>query len=370
VNAGGEPGGSKVPDDEWDRFLRESAEGVHDAPKEPSAQDREATRQRQEKNVRSADTGWRTYPQARPRRRTGRYVAGLLAVLAVLVVVLAPGPVERLLRGDPGPDDAVLGAETARPSAPPPTADAERPTFDEPFRGSPAAHWADGAAGITVPKARATGWLDEAGVARALSRSKDFLVASSLDRAVLRGGRPTEAIGYVDPHQRQEREFIDTALSAPSRKDNPLVLFSRFDPADVRLVGDVVKVRGRLTYRQAPGGDGAVRVTSDVTYVYPVARADGRSDGDVTRVIVRREVVVDWADPAKVRTTKGTFSVVSNRLETTNAGCGQDKGFLDPPFGTPQGADGPATDPYDRSERTADDGGTADDAPCGVASRS
>ncbi|MFI7383827.1 hypothetical protein [Streptomyces sp. NPDC049813] len=364
MTSGGEQDGSAVSDEEWERFLRESEEGVPDAPREPSARARIVTRRLREEA--GPPQGWRTPPPAPPRRRL-RYVAGLLAAAALVFVALDPGRVTGWFGGGDRADSAPLAAETVRPSSAPPAEAAGRATPDEPFRGSPAAHWADGEAGIGVPTARATGWMGRTEVARALERTRDFLVASSLDPRVLRGARPDRAIAFLNPLQPGEREFVDAALSEPSAKKNPLVLFSRFDTGRVRLVGDVVKTRGRLTYRE--GERGALEVTSDVTYVYPVVRAVPGSD-EVVRVIVRREVVVDWDDPAKVRTREGTFSVVRNSLDTTNAGCRAYTGYLTPDFDGAARQDGPTADPYDRSRPVRDTAGAGEDARCGTATRS
>ncbi|MFE9388735.1 hypothetical protein [Streptomyces sp. NPDC006784] len=344
--AGGtEPGGSSKSDEEWEQFLRESVAGAADAPKEPSARARAVTRRLREEPDRPPE-GWRTYTPARPKRRTGWYVAGLLASVVLLVVALAPGWVMDLF---PGTDSSPQAAETARPVEAPPTQPARRPTKDEPFRGSPAARWASGAAGITVPEAEAVGAMTASEVERALDRSRDFLVASSLDRGVLRGEHPDKAIALINPHQKDVQDFLGAAFRSPSEKNDPLRLFSRFQPSRVHLVGDVVKTRGRLTYEQ--GERGALQVTADVTFVYPVTPADAGGDDEIVRTIVRRELVLSWDDPDKVRTEPGTFSIVSYKNDMTNGGCGKPTGYFEPPFGTDHAAEGGGADidPYDRS---------------------
>ncbi|MER5780959.1 hypothetical protein ABT104_04410 [Streptomyces mobaraensis] len=350
MGAGTEPDGSSRSDEEWERFLRESVAGVADAPKEPSARARDVAK-RLAAEPGPAPDGWRAYTPARPKRRTGWYVVGLLASLALLAVAIAPGRIVDLFTGA---DSAPSAAETGRPDQAPPAGPAQRPTMDEPFRGSPAASWADGAAGITVPKAGAVGWMSAAEVEQALTRSRDFLVASNLDRGVLRGERPEKAIALVNPHQKDVQDLLGTAFRTPDEKNDPLLLFSRFRPSRTRLVGEVVKTRGRLTYRE--GERGALQVTADVTFVYPVARADtgggaDARDGEIVRTIVRRELVLSWDDPAKVSTEPGTFSVVSYKYDMTNGGCGALTGYFNPPFGTDHRADGAGTevDPYDRS---------------------
>ncbi|NGN63436.1 hypothetical protein G5C51_05900 [Streptomyces sp. A7024] len=281
-------------------------------------------------------------------------MVGLLASVALLVVALVPGWVVGWF-GDDGRSDA------------PPAESARRGTLGEPFKGSPAARWSSGAAGLPVPEARATGWMSRAQVERALEQTRAFLAAASLDRGVLQGDRPKKAIALINPHQKDVQAYLKAAFRAPSERHDPLLLFSRFDTSHARLVGDVVKTRGRITYEE--GKRGALQVTSDVTYVYPVAPAAGGDE--VVRTIVRREVVLSWDDPAKVITEPGTFSLVSYKADMTNGGCGAPTGYLTPPFGTKSAdqAAGPEVDPYDRSTSLSERTAASDDG-CRTATRS
>ncbi|MCX5381319.1 hypothetical protein [Streptomyces sp. NBC_00091] len=367
MGAGTEPDGSSRSDKEWERFLRESVAGAADAPKEPSARAREVAKRLREEPDRGLE-GWRSYTPAQPKRRKVWYVVGLVASLVVLALVaLAPGRVADLF-ADEQSESAPLAGETTRPTQGPPAEAAQRPTKEEPFRGSPAASWASGAAGITVPEARAVGWMGAAEVERALAGSRDFLVASSLDRAVLRGERPEKAIALINPHQKDVRDLLETAFRTPSEKNDPLLLFSRFEPSRTQLVGDVVKTRGRLTYRE--GERGALQVTADITFVYPVTRANAGGDDEIVRTIVRRELVLSWDDPAKVITKPGTFSIISYKYNMTNGGCDAAKGYLTPPFGKDRRADeaGTKIDPYDRSAPVGRGESSGDG--CGKATRS
>ncbi|MGW6022501.1 hypothetical protein [Streptomyces sp. NPDC055099] len=356
-----------ISDEEWTRFLREAEAGAGSAPEEPSARARMVARRLREEP--GPPEGWRTHQPVRRRRGKGWYVVGLVAVALVLAAALAPGGLTGWFGGGDG-DASPAAAESARPSTAPATeAAAQQPTMDEPFRGSPAARWGDGAAGIHLPAARATGWMSREQVADTLKRSRDFLVASSLDRGVLRGERPAEAIELINPHQADVKDFLSAAFSAPSKENDPLLMFSRFEKSKVRLVGDVVKTRGRITFEE--GKRGAVEVTADVTYVYPVVSAEAGSE-EVVRTIVRRETVMSWDDPAKVITKKGTFSFVSYKVDTTNGGCDTYTGYLTPEFGAdraaPNADEGPEVDPYDRSESM--ETRMRDRSECGTASRS
>lgn len=53
------------------------------------------------------------------------------------------------------------------------------------------------------------------------------------------------------------------AFGTPTEQNDPLLLFSRFDPSYARIAGGIVKTRGRMTFRE--GEHGALRVTTDVT---------------------------------------------------------------------------------------------------------
>lgn len=360
MGVGGEKDGSSVPDEVWAEFLRTSAEGG-DAPKEPSARVREAAGRLRAGPAEPVP--WRAHT-GRPRRGKGWYVAGFVAALVLLVVALDPGG---LVGWSGGGDTAgkPLAQESERPSEAPPAEPGGRPTLDEPFRGSPAIRWADGAAGITVPPAEATGWMTKAEVGHALARTRDFLAASNLDPAVLRGRHPDRAIALMNPYQKDVRTFVTASLRTPGKDHDPLLLFSRFDPAQARPAGNVVKTRGWMSYRE--GRLGALEVTADVTYVYPVAPAGGGDE--VVRVIVRRETVVSWDDPSKVITEKGTFSLLSYKTDMTNGGCDNATGSFRPEFGggggSAAGTGGETADPYDRTGPITDGGGR-----CGTATRS
>lgn len=93
---------------------------------EPSARAREVERRLRERSW--LPEGPRTYSPARPRRRTGWYVTGLVAAVALLVVGLFPQQVVGWFGGNDGGQGRPLAAGSDL-----------RPTLAEPFRGSPAA---------------------------------------------------------------------------------------------------------------------------------------------------------------------------------------------------------------------------------------
>ncbi|GAB2949519.1 hypothetical protein GCM10023080_005140 [Streptomyces pseudoechinosporeus] len=370
------PRGSEGPKDSagdmWEKFVRDSelGIGISDAPKEPSARARMVTERLRQQDARGeVPPGWRTGPDlqgmgGRPARRRKLWaIIGVPLVLAVALVAMKPS----LLPGDPfgtggtGTESAApLPEETAPPSTAPSAAPGT-PTLDQPFAGSPAARYADGAAGIVLPEAKAVGSFSKDEVDQALKQTKALLVDANLDRKTLLGGTPETVLDILDPKQPRMLSDVRSWLRKPDKENDPLLLFSRFDKDEVRLVGDVVKTRGRLTFE--PGENGSVVVHADYTFVYAVAPADPDST-EVDRVIVRRILETELADPARVQVTPGKLLVVRSEQDLANSACGVYDGYIHPQFdsGLTQGPapTGPTVDPYDRSRdiRNSDTCGT------------
>ncbi|MFJ4779762.1 hypothetical protein [Streptomyces sp. NPDC088762] len=368
-NDEGRPG---VSDEEWARFMEQAAQGPGEAPKEPSARARMVTERLREQQAQEPP-GWRTGPAWQEMRGRGTARRRLKATLAIVfiaglaLVAVRPELVIDRLTGKAGArqeaqNAAPLPAESARPSEPAAAAPPDRPTLAEPFRGSPALQWADGAAGIEVPEATAIGGMSKEQVADALEKTRRFLIASNLDPATLRGERPTAALAILDPRQPEVPERLERSLTHPTAQDTPVTLFTRFDPARVKPVGDVVKVRGSM--HAEPGQRGELLVVADYTFVHPMTEAGGTG---VQRSIVRRQITLALLDPARWETTRGRLQARAYTAEWSNVACEAADGFLHPhfPLDAPSGSapSGPATDPYDRSQDIQGEG-------CGTITRS
>lgn len=351
---GGSPdhgdGTEPVSDEQWAELVRRAEEGGADAPKEPSARARMVTARLRTLDEEAASgrrrgrkgkpaepwqpEGWRTGPQAgndrsRKRRRLAA-VLGFIVVVAALVVAMRPSLLtDRLPGGDDGPGQ-------------------DRPTPAQPFLGSPALGWADGAAGIELPEAEAVGGMSEDEVEQALRATRQLIIAANLDPATLRGEQPDKALELLDPLQKGERERLERSLAEPSEEQDPLMLFSRFDPDETRLAGDVVKTRGQTTFEA--GDPGSVEVHADYTFVYPLVRP---GDDEVARTIVRRRLTTVLHDPERFEATRGKLSILTSEQNFGNTACETNDGFLHPSFPSDTPAPGPAgdeVDPYDRGE--------------------
>ncbi|MEU7554474.1 hypothetical protein AB0B01_19410 [Streptomyces sp. NPDC044571] len=364
-----------VSDQEWARFMEQAAAGPGQAPQEPSARARMVTaRLRAEA---AEPPGWRTGPAWQEREGRGRgkrrlkAAAAVVFIAALALITLRPELVIDRVTGKAAQNDEVrepLAAETARPTAAPSTLPPDQPTLKEPFKGSPALQWADGAAGIEVPEAEAVGGMSKERVADALENAKQFLVAANLDPATLRGERPAAALALLDPKLGDELGRLEQSLAAPTKENDPLNLFTRIKPTELKSVGDVVKVRGRMWVE--PGKEaGQANVLTDYTFVYPFVKAKPGAE-QVERTIVRREITFSVADPGKWQATAGKLWLEKVGVNLANSGCDIYDGFLHPVFDedTPTGPtpSGTPVDPYDRSRST----GTGGQEGCGTLSRS
>ncbi|GGL18872.1 hypothetical protein GCM10014719_21160 [Planomonospora parontospora subsp. antibiotica] len=172
--------------------------------------------------------------------------------------------------------------ETAGKAAEEAMADPAVITEDAPFKGSPSEGFAEGIAGIEVPEAEAVGRFPAKDVRAAYKTSRRLLEAAYLDEQSLLGGKPEAYARLLDPEQR--RFFLKNLDHKDEKKDTRSWVFS-FAPGTTELVGDVVKVKGRLS--AGPGKDKEVGpllvVTYEARFVYAV-RPAGRT-GPIVRVM-------------------------------------------------------------------------------------
>ncbi|EST38658.1 hypothetical protein N566_06255, partial [Streptomycetaceae bacterium MP113-05] len=268
-----------------------------------------------------------------------------------------------------GTDTEPLAAGTPRPTAAPSDpAFAALPTLTSPWKGSPARRWAEGADAIDLPEAEQTGRIPAERMARAMKAVGSFLAAAHLDRDVLHGAMPDRALDLVDPLQKKLLSEARHHLRNPSRKGDGSQFATRFDGGRVRLVGDAVKVRGRMTAEEGEGG--RALVAADYTFVYALRHADDRANdrAEVTRVVVRRRLTTEVL-PQGWDFTPGTLWITESGYEVSGVACerGAD-GYFHPEFPSERTGDrdGPTVDPYDRSRKLRSEDPAQG---CGVATR-
>ncbi|THA50904.1 hypothetical protein [Streptomyces sp. A1136] len=217
------------------------------------------------------------------------------------------------------------------------------------FAQSPAAQYAVGAAGITLPALRHTAHFSESQIVSALSIAKDYLVQSSLEPDVLAGAvsRPVRVL--LDPGQVAQ---FDQSMTSPSGDGRHAATgwLVRFDPGTAVVVDTRVRVSGTLAFDEVTPD--ALQVTTDHTFVYAVGPATGSpaSAAGASLFTVRRELQLrfDRADLAARRVELVSAYVVAGPQD-----CAQDPaaGFRPLLAGAaPTTVGPPASDPYATGE--------------------
>jgi len=225
----------------------------------------------------------------------------------------------------------------------------------DPFAGSPAEHYRNGAAGIAIPAARRVAGFSAAQVAASYSTTRRLLIAASLNQRTLHGGTPTAFARLLAP---QLRTYFLHRLSRRGLDKHGYTRSSRgwvvsFAPG-TELVGRVIKVSGAM--RAIPAVDNGrrvLRVHFNFLFVYPVQRPDQPLTR--MRIVVRTEGNADfaqWDDPG------GPLQVWWAPGQASGAAgsrCDIHDGFVHPqfPLSAPDRVhpSGTPVDPYDLNAR-------------------
>lgn len=216
------------------------------------------------------------------RRRQARWLAVVLTLVVVAAVVTAlvrTGALDGLLTEDTSgsPSAGAPAPTTARPAS---------PMFDptKPFASTPAADWPDGASGILTPTPRRVGTFSPDEVASALTRVRDVLVASRLDRALLVDHDPARYLSLLAPDARRQ-------LSPLFHGAEPQVqsLVSMVAPGS-RLLDVEPKVKGEMTVRVGEQGELVVTTNYVVVYAFEPDVALRLVDTMNAIVVVRADV--------------------------------------------------------------------------------
>ena len=322
----GADGPDPAPLDELDRELRELTEGRAGDPLflEPSAAERAKAAPVRTEDVPGvpdapsspaaptapagpADPGAPDAPggtravRRRRTRRGGRLAAALLAVALLLVggvlVWLRFGHTAGSSDGSAPVPDTALGSilGTIAPG------DLFAGASADPFLGTPANDWADGAAGIVAPPAEPVGGFTAAQVAAAYATTGELVAAASLDRPTLLGGQPAALERLLTARQ---RATFTAGLDAHGVGKDGRPLSTRswvasFAPGTAQLDGDVIKVSGTMdAVVVTESGRQVLRVEVSYSFVYAVEPPHDTTDW--SRVVTRQYGSVDfarWDDP-------------------------------------------------------------------------
>jgi hypothetical protein len=330
-------GQRRYSDDEFDRALRELADGTAGEPRfrEASAAERARQAKQQAKRARK---------QAKARRGRGRAgrgrVTGWTSVGVVLVLAAAGAFAWLQLRHSPTAATATPVAAAA-PAADPPA---------DPFAGTPANSWANGAAGIVVTAAKPVGQFTAAQVAAAYQTTRKLLIAADLNRLTLLGGAPT---AYADLLTSQQRaKFLGGLNTKGESAGYPLstrMWVVSFAPGSTQLIGGVIKVRGTMSAKSvSDSGTTALDIT--VNYIFAYAIQPPRAPADWMRIDAHQYGTFDfaqWSDPG------GPLQPWDDTIISQAGGmCGTTDGFLHPDYpiervpGASPVPSGPVVNPY------------------------
>ena len=347
----GADGPDPAPLDELDLELRELTEGRAGDPLflEPSAAERaQAAQVRVEdvSGVSEAPGSPAAAPSApgapsvpggtravrRRKWRGGRLAAALLAVALLLV----GGGVAWLRFGHAGgsPDGSASPADTALGSilgtiAP---GDLFAGATADPFLGTPANGWADGAAGIVAPPAEPVGGFTAAQVAAAYATTGELVAAASLDRQTLLGGPPVALERLLTAGQ---RATFKAGLGAQGLGKDGRPLSTRswvasFAPGTAQLDGSMIKVSGTMNavVVSEPGRQ-VLRVVVNYAFVYAVEPP--RNSTDWTRVVTHQYGSVDFA---RWDDSHGALEPLDKTVVDPVSGvaCGRADGYIHPAF--------------------------------------
>jgi hypothetical protein len=213
----------------------------------------------------------------------------------------------------------------------------------KPFAGSPAQSYADGAKGVARPQAKAIGGFSVAQVAAAYRATRRLIVTAGLDPATLNGGRPSAFLRALGPGQ--YRSFFIAHLNDGAQSTRYEVV--SFAAGTTRLIGDIIKVSGRMRARKATAdGVHGLLVHIDYLFVYPVEQPG--DPATLERLVVRMTGDVFYAPPDMTHPQTITQWLSS----PTPARCDINNGFIYPTYNgsTPDRVQpsGASVDPYNQ----------------------
>ncbi|MFI7221472.1 hypothetical protein [Micromonospora maritima] len=260
----------------------------------------------------------------RLRIRLGRHSLALLGGTLVLVLLVCFGAAGLLsYEGSQRP--------AAHPTISPPSGEqavssASPPPAAGPFDGTPAAGFAEGAAGIALPRAKRTGAFTEKQVADALAKVRKALVTGRLDRAFFTAKDPERLVRQFAPDARAGlRDDFSTGAA---------VSYATQLAPGSRLTADQPRVRGRVSYRATKdaGGIRVLEVTTNFVWAYPFLTASVAPGDGV--VVVHDTVVWSVAHPDDVKRSSAGLWIDKADSYGSNIDCAAfDKGLLR--LGTP-----------------------------------
>jgi hypothetical protein len=350
-------------EDDLDRALRELTEGTAGEARfrELSAKERAKAAKGQSKQARQRararqapgpSDGWRggyrydlPARQLRKQGRAARRPRALRATAWTVAIVVLAGAGVLAYQHFANKRGGLAAAISSAPGLSP-VQQSDGPPAD-PFAGTAADRWANGAAGIVMPVAKPVGPFSAAQVVAAYVTTRKLLIAAGLDKQTLLGGAPTAFADLLAPRERaQFLAGLNTrGASKIGQELSTRTWVTSFAPGSADLIGSVIKVHGSMS-AQAVHDSGTIALAINVDYVfaYPV-EPPGRP-GDWMRVLAHQYGSLDfasWDDPG------GPLEAWYQGIDGSAGGmCGINDGYIHPdyPIGRVPGPSGPVINPY------------------------
>lgn len=238
----------------------------------------------------------------------------------------------------------------------------------DPFARTPAANWANGAAGIVAPAARAMGGFTAAQVRFAYQTTRKLLIAADLDRPTLLGGRPAAFAGLLTRQQRTQF-LAGLNVKGVSKQGNPRSTRGAvisFAPGSTALVGDVIKVHGTMSARPATY-HGSAMLDVNVDYVVAYAVEPPHEPTRWMRIVAQDSGPVQFGHWAQASTPFEPWVLFS--VFVAGAQCGTTDGYVHPDYPSqtgPRSSVSPSGSPIDPYAMRGADPGTGCEATRGT----
>jgi hypothetical protein len=220
----------------------------------------------------------------------------------------------------------------------------------DPFAGTPADNWADGAAGIVIPRGKPVGEYSASQVSYAYQTTKKLLAAAALDKRTLLGGAPTAFTSLLSQLNRTQfmGDLNKIGLDKKGEAVSSRAEIISFAPGTTKLIGSVIKVHGTMSARATTDSHGARVLEVNVNYLvtYPVEPPSAPQNW--MRVVAHFDGHVTFGDWAGAQTPFEPWWTLGRSVAGIR--CSTPDGYVHPDFpsGPPDQVQpsGPPIDPY------------------------
>lgn len=229
----------------------------------------------------------------------------LVAVGSAVVVFGGNQPTSR----DQAADDSGTGGVAGTPSG---------EASGDPYKGTPAAKYPVGAAGLAMPPGKALGPWSAGDVTAVVTKTRDALVAARMDPRML---TKREATGYVTKLAPKVRGSVEKQI----RGGEPALGYvTRLAPGFTLLVPEI---RTKGTLAVSLGKAQQLVVTATVVWVYPLngPKAESLKGAGSNLVVLRATESYEWYKPDKLSKDDLGLRPGAGSISYVNMDCGQVK---------------------------------------------